>query len=253
MTVSKTPNDLKSLTETNNDLAVTKTTNTTIAAGTTSSSMDSSFEFPPFHTCTTGNGGNTGVGMTGMTGMTSTTADLHNNTPGNNNSRGGGGEEPPEDLNVFVSDLLEQMQNKFQIMGKTIINRIDDLGSRIDELEQSVSTLAEQSDSSIYTENQKAIFGGNMKIPRSPVKRNIGTSNKEQQQQHQQQQQQQQQQEETGGFEGGLDDYKFETNFDPFDTVDTVGGDGVGGGSSSMNGTTISDSPIRTIQEDQQS
>jgi len=52
---------------------------------------------------------------------------------------------PPEDLNLFINDLLEQMQSKFENMGSTILGRIDDMGSRIDTLEKSIGDLMDQS------------------------------------------------------------------------------------------------------------
>lgn len=50
----------------------------------------------------------------------------------------------PEDLNLFISDLLEQMQSKFDNMGNTILGRIDDMGSRIDSLEKSIGGMMDQ-------------------------------------------------------------------------------------------------------------
>lgn len=50
----------------------------------------------------------------------------------------------PQELTLFVQDLLEQMQTKFSTMGDSIIGRIDEMGSRIDELEKSISELMEQ-------------------------------------------------------------------------------------------------------------
>eukprot|EP00555_Chaetoceros_dichaeta_P009171 CAMPEP_0198259052 /NCGR_PEP_ID=MMETSP1447-20131203/8334_1 /TAXON_ID=420782 /ORGANISM="Chaetoceros dichaeta, Strain CCMP1751" /LENGTH=127 /DNA_ID=CAMNT_0043946333 /DNA_START=192 /DNA_END=575 /DNA_ORIENTATION=+ len=49
--------------------------------------------------------------------------------------------QAPEDLNDFVTDLLEQMQTKFQTMGNSIIGRIDEMGNRIDDLESSIGEL----------------------------------------------------------------------------------------------------------------
>ena len=37
--------------------------------------------------------------------------------------------------------MLTQMQQRFQSMSDTIINRIDEMGTRIDELEKSISDL----------------------------------------------------------------------------------------------------------------
>lgn len=49
-----------------------------------------------------------------------------------------------EDLTVFVQNLLEQMQGRFQQMSETIVGRIDEMGNRIDDLEKSINDLMEQ-------------------------------------------------------------------------------------------------------------
>nr|CCA21511.1 predicted protein putative [Albugo laibachii Nc14] len=49
-----------------------------------------------------------------------------------------------QDLTVFVQTLLEQMQNRFSQMSDAIIGRIDDMGTRIDELEKSIGDLMDQ-------------------------------------------------------------------------------------------------------------
>ena len=46
----------------------------------------------------------------------------------------------PQDLTVFVQNLLGQMQTRFQQMSDSIIGRIDEMGARIDDLEHSIST-----------------------------------------------------------------------------------------------------------------
>ena len=46
----------------------------------------------------------------------------------------------PQDLTVFVQNLLGQMQGRFQQMSDSIIGRIDEMGARIDDLEHSIST-----------------------------------------------------------------------------------------------------------------
>ncbi len=46
----------------------------------------------------------------------------------------------PQDLTVFVQNLLGQMQGRFQQMSDSIISRIDEMGARIDDLEHSIST-----------------------------------------------------------------------------------------------------------------
>eukprot|EP00612_Vaucheria_litorea_P005208 CAMPEP_0171466170 /NCGR_PEP_ID=MMETSP0945-20130129/9036_1 /TAXON_ID=109269 /ORGANISM="Vaucheria litorea, Strain CCMP2940" /LENGTH=73 /DNA_ID=CAMNT_0011994085 /DNA_START=20 /DNA_END=241 /DNA_ORIENTATION=- len=59
-----------------------------------------------------------------------------------------GGDAPAQgdgqDLSVFVQNLLDQMQSRFQQMSGNIINRIDDMGTRIDELEKSIGELMAQ-------------------------------------------------------------------------------------------------------------
>lgn len=54
---------------------------------------------------------------------------------------------PPEsaqDLTVFVQNLLEQMQQRFNQMSSSIIGRIDEMGTRIEDLEKSISDLMQQ-------------------------------------------------------------------------------------------------------------
>ena len=50
----------------------------------------------------------------------------------------------PQDLTVFVQGLLEQMQSRFQAMSEAVITRIDEMGSRIDDLEKSIGELMAQ-------------------------------------------------------------------------------------------------------------
>ncbi|XP_039036657.1 heat shock factor-binding protein-like isoform X1 [Hibiscus syriacus] len=45
------------------------------------------------------------------------------------------------DMTVFVQNLLQQMQSRFQTMSDSIITKIDDMGNRINELEQSINDL----------------------------------------------------------------------------------------------------------------
>mmetsp|Transcript_24401 Transcript_24401/g.22172 ORF Transcript_24401/g.22172 Transcript_24401/m.22172 type:complete len:83 (+) Transcript_24401:54-302(+) len=49
--------------------------------------------------------------------------------------------ENAQDLTIFVQNLLEQMQSKFNQMSNSIIGRIDEMGGRIDDLEKSISDL----------------------------------------------------------------------------------------------------------------
>jgi len=53
-------------------------------------------------------------------------------------------DEQHPDLTVFVQNLLKEMQGRFQTMSDAVINRIDDMGERIDELEKSISELMSQ-------------------------------------------------------------------------------------------------------------
>ncbi|XP_057549148.1 heat shock factor-binding protein-like [Amaranthus tricolor] len=65
------------------------------------------------------------------------------------------------DMTVFVQNLLEQMQTRFQAMSESIITKIDQMGNRIDELEQSIKELkaeigAEDSPSPDPSSNSKS-------------------------------------------------------------------------------------------------
>ncbi|XP_052200875.1 heat shock factor-binding protein-like [Diospyros lotus] len=45
------------------------------------------------------------------------------------------------DMTVFVQNLLQQMQARFQTMSESIVTKIDEMGVRINELEQSINDL----------------------------------------------------------------------------------------------------------------
>ncbi|KAK9282553.1 hypothetical protein L1049_005474 [Liquidambar formosana] len=45
------------------------------------------------------------------------------------------------DMTVFVQNLLQQMQSRFQTMSNSIVTKIDEMGGRINELEQSINEL----------------------------------------------------------------------------------------------------------------
>ncbi|KAL0727808.1 hypothetical protein Bca4012_023901 [Brassica carinata] len=45
------------------------------------------------------------------------------------------------DMTAFVQNLLQQMQSRFETMSDSIITKIDDMGGRINELEQSINDL----------------------------------------------------------------------------------------------------------------
>ncbi|RZC93903.1 hypothetical protein C5167_016598 [Papaver somniferum] len=67
------------------------------------------------------------------------------------------GTQSPADMTVFVQSLLQQMQSRFQQMSNTIVSKnilfplfilgflnfsaLDEMGNRIDELEQSINEL----------------------------------------------------------------------------------------------------------------
>jgi heat shock factor-binding protein 1 len=48
------------------------------------------------------------------------------------------------DLTAFVQNLLLQMQTRFQTMSESIITKIDEMGSRIDDLERSIGELVKE-------------------------------------------------------------------------------------------------------------
>ncbi|XP_010652170.1 heat shock factor-binding protein [Vitis vinifera] len=45
------------------------------------------------------------------------------------------------DMTVFVQNLLQQMQSRFQAMSDSIVTKIDEMGNSINELEQSINEL----------------------------------------------------------------------------------------------------------------
>ncbi|XP_057539903.1 heat shock factor-binding protein-like [Amaranthus tricolor] len=49
--------------------------------------------------------------------------------------------QSPADMTVFVQNLLQQMQTRFQAMSESIITKVDEMGSRIAELEQGINEL----------------------------------------------------------------------------------------------------------------
>lgn len=48
------------------------------------------------------------------------------------------------ELSNFVQSLLQQMQGRFQKMSENIMARMDDMGSKIEELEKSITDLVDQ-------------------------------------------------------------------------------------------------------------
>ncbi|KAF4692623.1 Heat shock factor-binding protein 1, partial [Perkinsus olseni] len=51
-------------------------------------------------------------------------------------------EQSNQELTAFVSNLLKEMQTRFQSMSDTIVGRIDDMTNRVDELERNIQELA---------------------------------------------------------------------------------------------------------------
>ncbi|XP_057616560.1 heat shock factor-binding protein 1-like [Chionomys nivalis] len=49
-----------------------------------------------------------------------------------------------QDITLVLETLLQQMQDKFQIMSDQIIGRIDDMSSRIDNVEKNISDIMSQ-------------------------------------------------------------------------------------------------------------
>jgi heat shock factor-binding protein 1 len=59
----------------------------------------------------------------------------------------GDGGDNANELTNLVQSMLTQMQQRFQTMSETIIGRIDEMGSRIDDLEKSISDLVQEAQS----------------------------------------------------------------------------------------------------------
>jgi heat shock factor-binding protein 1 len=49
-----------------------------------------------------------------------------------------------DDLTEFVHSILKSTQSQFETMSNKIINRIDDVSRRVDELEKSITDLMNQ-------------------------------------------------------------------------------------------------------------
>jgi Heat shock factor binding protein 1. len=47
------------------------------------------------------------------------------------------------DVNLFVNDLMDQMTRKIENMSKSVLDRINVMGERIESLEQSIDGLLE--------------------------------------------------------------------------------------------------------------
>mmetsp|Transcript_7562 Transcript_7562/g.13632 ORF Transcript_7562/g.13632 Transcript_7562/m.13632 type:complete len:92 (+) Transcript_7562:215-490(+) len=69
--------------------------------------------------------------------MASSAKDTSTNAPSSNMDN-------PEDLDIFVKELMDNMQTRFNRLSDTIVGRIDDMGSKIDELEKSINDMMDQ-------------------------------------------------------------------------------------------------------------
>lgn len=65
---------------------------------------------------------------------------------GNNVIMGAAGDssDNANELTQLVQQMLTQMQTRFQSMSDNIINRIDEMGTRIDDLEKSIADLVQE-------------------------------------------------------------------------------------------------------------
>lgn len=46
-----------------------------------------------------------------------------------------------KELNVFVQNMLKQMQERFDEMSGNIVGRVDEMGKRIDDIEKSINEI----------------------------------------------------------------------------------------------------------------
>jgi len=53
-------------------------------------------------------------------------------------------QHPNEDLTLFVHDMLNQMSTRFSVMGDSIMGQMDQMGSRMNDLESSINQLMDQ-------------------------------------------------------------------------------------------------------------
>ncbi|KAG2442024.1 hypothetical protein HYH02_009816 [Chlamydomonas schloesseri] len=60
------------------------------------------------------------------------------------------------ELTNFVQGLLQQMSARFQVMSDNIVHKIDDMGTKIDNLEATIAELLEQAGQ----EQQQPVAGG---------------------------------------------------------------------------------------------
>mmetsp|Transcript_29282 Transcript_29282/g.46022 ORF Transcript_29282/g.46022 Transcript_29282/m.46022 type:complete len:82 (+) Transcript_29282:189-434(+) len=50
----------------------------------------------------------------------------------------------PEDLDNFVKELMDNMQTRFNRLSDNILDRVDTMGSKIDQLEKSINELIDE-------------------------------------------------------------------------------------------------------------
>ncbi|KAG9392756.1 Heat shock factor binding 1 [Carpediemonas membranifera] len=53
-------------------------------------------------------------------------------------------DQTPQDLSNFVANVLNQMQEQFQNTSQSILQKIDSMGARIQDLEGAVAELVDQ-------------------------------------------------------------------------------------------------------------
>ncbi|KAI8805149.1 heat shock factor binding protein 1-domain-containing protein [Cladochytrium replicatum] len=53
--------------------------------------------------------------------------------------------QSPQELSVFVETVLKQLQSKFEDVSTQIISKLDEMGSRVDDLEKTIGDLLTQS------------------------------------------------------------------------------------------------------------
>eukprot|EP00918_Siedleckia_nematoides_P099525 GHVU01217680.1.p1 GENE.GHVU01217680.1~~GHVU01217680.1.p1 ORF type:complete len:125 (+),score=17.95 GHVU01217680.1:63-437(+) len=56
------------------------------------------------------------------------------------------GTNSAEDLSEFVQSMIQEMQSRFQTLSDSIVNRIDDVGAKLDSLEEALTALIEADD-----------------------------------------------------------------------------------------------------------
>ncbi|MBN3325789.1 HSBP1 protein, partial [Atractosteus spatula] len=54
------------------------------------------------------------------------------------------GPKTPQDLSDMVEAMMRGLQNKFQAMSDQIVSRMEEMGTRIDDLEKNVADLMTQ-------------------------------------------------------------------------------------------------------------